>query len=136
MNTIELFSGTKSFSKVAEELGHGTLTVDNNPDLKPDIITDIISFKPRGKFDIVWTSPPCTCFSVASIGTHWGGGHRAYQPKTHDAKMALIIIQRTIDIIQELKPKYWFVENPRGVLRKLGLLEQLGTDILGFGEGD
>ena len=41
MKTVELFSGTKSFSKIAEKLGHETFTVDNNDKLLPDYIADL-----------------------------------------------------------------------------------------------
>ena len=41
MNSLELFSGTKSFSKVAKELGHETMTIDNDRSLEPDIVADI-----------------------------------------------------------------------------------------------
>lgn len=30
----------------------------------------------------------------------------------------------TIDIIQYVKPEYWFIENPRGMLRKLYILKK------------
>ena len=69
--------------------------------------------------DIIWASPPCTCFSVASISTHWGGGFRVYEPKTEKAKQSIELIRKTIGIIKELQPKLWFIENPRGILRKL-----------------
>lgn len=125
MNTIELFCGTKSFSRVAEALGYETLTIDNDPQHKPDICTDILCWKPTGDPDIIWASPPCTCFSVASIGTHWGGGYRVYEPKSEAAKISLLVVKRTLEIIQELKPRYWFIENPRGVLRKLPIMSEL-----------
>ena len=77
MKTIELFSGTKSFSKVAKSLGHETFTVDNQDVLEPDFVGDIMDWvvpiEMIGNIDILWASPPCTCFSVASIGKHWGG---------------------------------------------------------------
>ena len=41
MKTVELFSGTKSFSKVAEKLGHSTYTIDNNKELEPDLCQNI-----------------------------------------------------------------------------------------------
>lgn len=122
MKTIELFSGTKSFSKVMASKGLGTLTVDNNDKLNPDICIDIMNLDYIGYTDeafILWASPPCTAFSVASIGKHWQGGYRAYIPKTEFAKLSLDIVERTIKIIAETKPKYWFIENPRGILRKL-----------------
>ena len=45
MITVELFCGTKSFSKVAKELGHKTFTVDIDPKLEPDLVCDIMDFK-------------------------------------------------------------------------------------------
>ena len=42
MRTIELFCGTKSFSKVAKEEGHTTFTYDNNPEFKPDVCMDLV----------------------------------------------------------------------------------------------
>ena len=124
METIELFSGTKSFSKVMNQQGHHTLTLDNNPDLNPNIIIDIQKYgfnfnKKNIKIDILWASPPCTAFSVASIGTHWTGGKNAYIPKTKSAKLGIELLEKTIKLIKLNKPKYWFIENPRGVMRKV-----------------
>ena len=45
MQTLELFAGTKSFSKVARELGHNTLTIDNETSLEPDLCTDILKLE-------------------------------------------------------------------------------------------
>ena len=56
---------------------------------------DKIPFKP----DIIWASPPCTYFSVASIGHHWNKNHT---PKTKEAVLGVKIVQRTLDIIKEL----------------------------------
>lgn len=128
MKTLELFSGTKSFSKVMEAHGHSTFTVDNESTLEPDLCIDISSFSVRAAvqdIDMLWASPPCTCFSVASIGAHWKGGHRAYEPKTQAAKDSLILVQHTIDLIKQSGAKWWFIENPRGVLRKLPVMEGL-----------
>lgn len=48
MKTVELFSGTKSFSKVAASLGYSTLTIDNDPSLDPDWCVDILKFNGGG----------------------------------------------------------------------------------------
>ena len=40
-----------------------------------DYVVDVLDFDPAvlpWKPDIIWASPPCTCFSVASMGKHWG----------------------------------------------------------------
>ena len=60
--------------------------------------------------DIILASPPCTAFSVASIGHHWTVA-RAYIPKTDAAKFSLKMVQKTLDLIDELKPKWWWLEN-------------------------
>ena len=79
MKILELFAGSCSFSNVAKEYGHETFTVDNGTDFmtlnhytKIDLVQDIleldvddIPFQP----DIIWASPPCTTFSIASCGT-------------------------------------------------------------------
>lgn len=130
MNTIELFSGTKSFSKVAEKLGHSTLTIDNNPKLLPNITADIIELNmPKVWFDVLWASPPCTGFSVASIGSHWTGGREAYIPKSDTARLGIALVKRTIEIInfyKRINPNLiWFIENPMGVLRKMPFMQSL-----------
>lgn len=119
MRTIELFSGTKSFSKIATKYGWVTSTYDNSPLLEPDFIENILNLPDKLDADIIWASPPCTAFSVASISSHWKGGFRAYVPKSEKAKIGLALLDKTIRIISVSKPKYWFIENPRGVMRKV-----------------
>lgn len=124
MNTIELFSGTQSFSKVMRERGYHTFCIDHYLQFNNDLTIDILeiedfSFVYNFDIDILWASPPCTAFSVASIGTHWTGGKNAYIPKTDFAKLSLEIVEHTIMLISIEKPKCWYIENPRGVLRKL-----------------
>ena len=126
LNTLELFAGTQSFSKVMREFGHNTFCIDNDKQHNSDLTIDILDIKSLGLYyrvgtqnDIVWASPPCTAFSVASIGCHWTGGSRAYIPKTEFAKLSLKIVEHTIKLISEAKPKLYYIENPRGVLRKL-----------------
>lgn len=124
MKLIELFAGTASFSKAA--IGHNTFTSDIDPNFETDYCTDIMDFdisKVPFKPDVIWASPPCETFSVASIGHHWKGGKGAYIPKTENSKLGINRILKTIDIITQLKPKYWFIENPRGVLRKLDFMQ-------------
>jgi len=134
MKTLELFSGTKSFSKVAKEFGHKTLTVDFDQELMPDIVANILDFNidmlDGYKPDIIWASPPCTQFTVASMGKNWKYVYKEdkklspedYLPANQKTKEAIKIIKKTMEIINELNPKHFYIENPRAVLRKLNLI--------------
>ena len=124
MKTAELFSGSKSFSNVRKEFGDSTFTVDYIEKFNNDLTIDILKLNHLDHDQLknvfsFWASPPCTTFSVASIGTHWKGGKGVYLPKTEACKIGLKILEKTIRIISETKPKYWYIENPRGVMRKV-----------------
>jgi len=125
MNTLELFAGTRSFSKVAMKLGHATFTLDNDPEHETDVTADVLRWTPPSTLrpDIIWASPPCQGFSVAAIGHSWTGGKGAYIPKSDTAKLGIRLVKRTIALIEELKPRWWFIENPRGVLRNLDFMD-------------
>lgn len=129
MKVLELFAGTASFSNVATKRGHVTFTTDNNPDFNSSLTDDVMEL---GKlsfpfdFEIVWASPPCETFSVASIGHHWAGGFQGYEPKTEAAARGIERVLKTLELIDELKPKAWIIENPRGLLRKMPFMNKEG----------
>lgn len=128
MDTAELFAGTKSFSKVAAALGHSTLTFELEPRFEPDHVVDILEMPvetvPYG-VDVLWASPPCQGFSVAAIGKNWTGGHRGYIPKSDSARLSIALAKKTLAIIEARKPTWWFIENPRGLMRKMPFIEGL-----------
>ena len=128
MNVLELFAGSRSVGKQTEKLGMNVFSSDliefegiNYPVSILDFDVSKVPFQP----DIIWASPPCTSFSVASIGHHWTGGKGAYIPKTDGARLGLELVKKTIEIINHFQPTYWFMENPRGVLRKLPVVQGL-----------
>ena len=125
MNVLELFAGSRSIGKAAESLGYNVYSSDINPFDNIDYSIDILKFninKIPFRPDIIWASPPCTYFSVASIGKHWNKDHT---PKTEQAVFGVKLIKKTINIIKQLKPRYWYIENPRGKLRKLDFMKGL-----------
>ena len=129
MKILELFSGTQSISKVFKSNGWHTFTIDNNDFFENNTTwtVDILTVTAQdildkfGKPDIIWASPPCTTFSVASIGKHW---NKDNTPKTKEAEIGLLILYKTIELIEELKPKYFFIENPRGKMRKMPIMDK------------
>lgn len=125
MKILELFAGSQTFTRVARSLGHEVYSSDIEPEFGTDYTVDIFDFdisKLPFKPDVIWASPPCTAFSVAAIGKNW---NKDYTPKHERATEGLKIIQRTLDIIKEINPKYYFIENPRGMLRKLPIMDGL-----------
>lgn len=123
MKVLELFAGSRSIGKVCDELGHEVFSSDWIEFEGINYVVDINKFdidKVPFVPDVIWASPPCTTFSVASIGKHWGMNRR---PKTPEAEVGLQILNRTIEIIQMYKhynPKLiWYIENPRGMMRKV-----------------
>ena len=130
MNVLELFAGSRSIGKVADELGYNVFSVDvkafENIDLVKDIehlTIDDIPFKP----DLIWASPPCTTFSIAAISTHRDNG----KPKTDFAAKSDRLVLNTLKLIKEFNCKY-YIENPRGYLRKMHYMrqQQIGAHIL------
>ena len=137
MKVLELFAGSCSFSNVSATYGFETFTIDNGLDLKTvdhykkiDLVKDILELKTDEILfnpDIIWASPPCTTFSIASCGHHWNAPDKSGKriPKTEAAEIGLLLLEKTIWLINELQPKYYFIENPRGLMRKMGVVEHL-----------
>jgi len=128
MKVFELFAGSCSVGKAAKKLGYEVFSSDINNFDDIDYVVNILDFdvtKVPFQPDIIWASPPCTGFSVAAIGHHWDGGKGAYIPKTDTARLGIELVKKTLEIIDHFKPTYWFMENPRGVLRKLPIVADL-----------
>lgn len=133
MNTLkvlDLFAGTRSIARAFEERGHKTYSIEwdrRHPNI--DWYVDIFEVTAQdiierfGKPDVIWASPPCNRFSVASIGKHWIKGTNL--PKTEEAKEALRLLEHTVKLIHDLNPTYWYIENPRGKMRKLDIMQDL-----------
>lgn len=131
MKVLELFAGTRSIGKAFEEKGHQVFSVEWNKDFENiDWYEDINNITAQdiierfGKPDIIWASPDCTTYSIAAISHHRkkeADGNLA--PVSDYAKFCDKTNKHVLDLIQELNPKYFFIENPRGGLRKMNFMK-------------
>lgn len=145
MIVFDFFSGTGSSTQAFKDAGHTVISFELDDYFEATEHVDVFNLNATdliakyGQPDFVWASPPCTAFSVASMGHHWGGGARAYEPKTESAKKSQELVAHTRKLIAELNPtKGWLMENPRGMLRKLPVvagLPQTTVTYCQYGDG-
>ena len=121
MIIYDFFAGTGSATKAFEDKGHKVIKIELDESFEADE-RDILKLTANeliakyGRPDFIWASPPCTTFSVASIGRHWTVDKK---PKTLEAKLGIKLVEKTLELISALNPvKGWLLENPRGMLRK------------------
>jgi hypothetical protein len=129
MLVFDFFAGTGSSTKAFADRGHTVIRFELDEQFQADEHVDVASLNfddliaRYGRPDFVWASPPCTAFSVASIGRHW---YEPGKPKTEAAKYAQELVASTVELIHGLNPSLgWLMENPRGMLRKLPVVAHL-----------
>lgn len=137
MKVLELFAGERCIGKAFEKKGHEVYSIEwdkshENIDWYMDIgqitVQDIIDR--FGVPDVIWASPDCTTFSVAAISKH-----RRKEPDgnltpiSEYAKFCDMVDSHVIDLIKELleinPTLIYFIENPRGGLRKMNFMKGL-----------
>lgn len=47
------------------------------------------------------------------------------EPKSDSSRLSVELARRTLELIRQAQPKWWFIENPRGLLRKMPFMEGL-----------
>jgi site-specific DNA-cytosine methylase len=134
MKVLELFAGTRSIGKAFEEKGHEVFSVDwDKQFMDIDLYADISKISAEdiihkfGRPDVIWASPDCSTFSVAAISKHRRKNKEtgSLEPITEYAKFCDEVDKHLIRLIQELSPRYWFIENPRGGMRKMEWMQGL-----------
>lgn len=126
---LELFSGSGNISKALKSVEIATFEVDNRyrkgtcePDWKQDILkimypgllNNMQKKHPNlTKINIVTLSIPCQKYSIAANGKHFTGT----TPKTESALIELKLLRKSFQLLEAIKPDYYFIENPRGQLR-------------------
>jgi len=107
LKVLDLFCGLGGWSKAFHDAGHECTGIDIKNIGYPYrfIKADLNDWKPDQHYDIILASPPCTQFS--KVVQRWTG-------KCNESK-GLELVFRTFALIQEMKPKYWVIENVKGL---------------------
>ena len=132
MKVLELFAGTRSIGKAFEKHGHKVYSIEWNKDFDNiDWYEDIGKITAQdiidrfGHPDVIWASPDCTSYSLAAISHHRTKNKETgnLDPITDYAKFCDKVNAHVIDLIHELNPKYFFIENPRGGLCNMTFMQ-------------
>lgn len=115
MRVLELCAGYGGISKAFRERGHTAITIDIDKEVNPDICIDIMEWEPNGQyFDVVWAAPNCNSYSVMTMGRNWINSSK---PRTMNACNGSKLLVRCLEIIADIQPLIWMIENPRAMMR-------------------
>lgn len=119
MKVYDLFSGLGGFSQAFVDRGHNVTRFEYDrkfAKVPHTIIKDVwdLTANDLRNADIILASPPCTHFSVAAVSRHWPKGE-----PTEATLQQIALVKHTLEIIEVANPKYWILENPRGMLRNV-----------------
>lgn len=127
MNVLELFAGSRSIGRNAEQMGCNVFSVDWEKYEGINLAIDIESLKPKHipfNPDFIWASPDCTTYTISAISTHRNGT----KPKSSYAIKCDSVNQSFIRLIKYylvLNPNMvFFIENPRGMLRHMEWMQE------------
>ena len=120
MRVFDLFCGlggwVQSFPKSWDITGYDI--VDFSREYPGKFVQcDLLNFNDfPDNIDIVVSSPPCTEFSKSSLPKSWACNRN----KEPDIENALKLFNRAKQIINQVKPEYWIIENVRGAQKYVG----------------
>ncbi len=105
---LDLFAGTGGASLAFRQAGWEVVTVDNDPERRPDVLADIREWTWEGERpELVWASPPCDEFSRMAMP--WCRAKGPPEP-------SLELVEAALRVVRETRPRYWVLENVRGAL--------------------
>ena len=133
MVILELFAGTRAISNAFEQRGGVAYTVEWSAQFKGISLYEDVAKLTKEKIiqlcggapDVIWASPDCSTYSVAAISHHRRKNGNTLEAITDYAKQCDATNRHVVELIRELQPKYWFIENPRGGLRKMDFMQGL-----------
>jgi hypothetical protein len=123
MIIVDLFCGLGGWSAAFKERGHDVFTLDKSKRFSPTIFKDILDIKVSdlpSNPDIILASPPCEGFSRLRYAFNWEVDEVGNsKPISVKSRLGIKILQKTVSLIKEARPRYFIIENPVGKMRSL-----------------
>jgi len=104
---LELFAGSGVVSKYFRDRGWETREVEIQRG------EDVMTYRPDGYYTGVWSSPVCVRYSYVRTYNKHTGEKYAYNPDLSQWK-------RTLELIEEIRPDWYIIENVLGAKRSWG----------------
>ena len=137
---LELFAGTRSIGKAFEKNGHDVFSIEwDRKFCDIDWYEDIGKINAKdilerfGRPDVIWASPDCSTYSLAAISHHRrkeASGN--LEPLTEYAKFCDAVNAHVVELIKELKPAFFFIENPRGGLCNMDFMKGIPKHLVTY----
>lgn len=127
MKVLEIYNETRTIGKYFDQHGFEVYSIDyQNPEIL-NLLTEDEIHNHLGEPDIIWLTPACSTYSMAGISHHRTKNiiTDELDPISDYAKYCDDLNEYLIHLIIKLNPKYYFIENPRGGLRKMNYMKDL-----------
>lgn len=144
LKVLELFAGYRSIGTQFDLKGHDVFSIEwdksfENIDWNVDIgtITSQDIVEKFGIPDVIWASPDCTSYSIAAISHHRKKDENGnLRPVSDYAKFCDNVNINVVKLIKDLlkvNPNLiYFIENPRGGMRKMNFMKDLPRYTIGY----
>lgn len=147
---FEFFAGRQGWSYGFRKRGHSVYSTDIEDFEGIDLVQDFLETTPEDflkvydgrRPDFVCASPPCEAFSIAGIWFHWrreevwtpgkSDPEIVWTPISETADLGIKLIEHLLYIIEQLNPRFFWIENPRGGLRKMPQMQHLPRETVTY----
>jgi len=131
MRALDLFAGTHSFTRVAQQAGYEVTSVDISPKHSPTIVANVLDWDykqyPRGHWDFIWCSPPCTLLSIAPAHLFTA------EQREERAGASLAVLEKMVEILDWFNPRWYVIENPNSsALWRQPIMQGLPTVVVSY----
>ena len=120
-NILSLFSGTNSWTQFYPKDKYNIISVDREYRYNPTLVRDVAEWNYKAKrdidcrIDVIYASPPCNMyFTFMKNPPGINPKMRQNEYTAWEQQQSILLVSKTIEIIEYFKPKFYVIENPVG----------------------